>query len=274
MITYIQDLDKTHDAAIKNMLRSHNSQFSDIDSGSSNYLYAFREGVLAGAMEVSFFWDWVAIGNLFYEDTDVLAHLARAAWERYRDQAVGMYKFTTEKDLASDLAQAGFTEHAAVPVSKHDTYHYMNYGPDPSMPGKTCDVSVRDEPVAKHQAVLASHTDAFNKAHGLISEAEVLDVAALEGDRCVGGIQTEIYGDMLYVSRIAVDPAYRKRRIGSELMLRVIKHARERKLSYVMLGTTEFHARSFYEKLGFRALYERPDNPRGYTSFMMSMRLT
>lgn len=273
MITYIQDHDKTYDGDIKTILRTHNRQFSDIDSGSRVHLYTFREGDLVGAMEASFFWDWVSIGNLFYEDPDVLADLASHAWSRYSEKAVGMYKFTTVNALASDLAQAGFTEHAAVPVSTNDTYHYMNYGPDPSMTDKTCNVSVHDAPVEKHQATLDAHTGAFNKLHGIISEPEVFDVAALEGNGCVGGIQTEIYGDMLYVSRIAVDPVYRKRRIGSKLMLRILEHARKKGLSYVMLGTTDFHARAFYEKLGFRALYERPDNPRGYKSYMMSLRI-
>jgi len=40
-----------------------------------------------------------------------------------------------------------------------------------------------------------------------------------------------------------------------------------------MLGTCEFQAKGFYEKLDFEVVYDRENNPKGYKSYTILKRL-
>jgi ribosomal protein S18 acetylase RimI-like enzyme len=78
---------------------------------------------------------------------------------------------------------------------------------------------------------------------------------------------------MLYINRLAVDPKYRNHLIGTTLVTHAIHYAKEKGIKLVMLGTCEFQARGFYEKLGFKVVYERDNNPKGYKSYTMLKRI-
>ncbi len=63
----------------------------------------------------------------------------------------------------------------------------------------------------------------------------------------------------LYLDRIAVDPAFRRKGIGRRLVQALLDHARQAGLSQVVLDTWEFNdeARSFFESMGFEPQMER-----------------
>ena len=84
---------------------------------------------------------------------------------------------------------------------------------------------------------------------------------ALDGDRVIGGggwaIRRYAPGYLLrngvsaYVFNIYTDPAYRRRGVAREIMLRLMDDARQRGIKRVDLHATEV-GRPVYEKLGFK----------------------
>jgi ribosomal protein S18 acetylase RimI-like enzyme len=63
----------------------------------------------------------------------------------------------------------------------------------------------------------------------------------------------------LYLDRIAVDPAFRRKGIGRELVQALLNHARRAGLGQVVLDTWEFNegARSFFLSMGFKRQMQR-----------------
>ena len=92
---------------------------------------------------------------------------------------------------------------------------------------------------------------------------------ALDGDQCIGGVSGDIYEKTIYVSRLAVDPLYKNQKIGSKLMSFVEEEANMRGIKFIELGTTDFQARPFYEKLGYKVVHETDDYPKGYKCYTL-----
>ena len=105
--------------------------------------------------------------------------------------------------------------------------------------------------------------------HQVVDVTDTFDMVAIDEKTCVGGVQSDAYGDMLYVSRIAILESYRHQKIGSTLMNHVIQYAKDQHLKYIMLGTSDFQAKPFYEKIRFKVVYKKFNHPRGYHSYTM-----
>jgi hypothetical protein len=52
-------------------------------------------------------------------------------------------------------------------------------------------------------------------------------------------------------------------------MMRVEEEAKRRRLKMIDLGTSDFQAKDFYEKLGYKAVYTQKNQPRGYNTYTM-----
>ena len=109
MIKYELDLHKSYDQDIKNILRSYNKQFTHNTTPISLNLYLIDEDQLIGGLSVTYVWDWVSLGDLFYKNSDMLRCLVYHAWEKFKFDAINMSAFTTVKSRYMDLEQAGFT---------------------------------------------------------------------------------------------------------------------------------------------------------------------
>ncbi|MFW5794273.1 MAG: GNAT family N-acetyltransferase [Bacillota bacterium] len=95
------------------------------------------------------------------------------------------------------------------------------------------------------------------------------EIVALDNNNFIGGISCEIYDDTLYISRIAVKENYRKKQIGKNLMQFLEKEAKKRNLKVIQLGTCEFQAKGFYNKLEYKIVFTRDNNPKGYKNYTM-----
>jgi GNAT superfamily N-acetyltransferase len=269
MITYERDLNKHYNQAIMSMIRDHNKQYTQNTVPSSLYVYLIEDDELIGGLSVTYFWDWVSLGILYYSDIHILKSLIHHLWSKFKEDAVGMSAFTTIKGRYLDLEKAGFKLDKGVKINQQDTYYYMTFDQTKPIKDYSTQLIASAEPIDIYHTQLNEKTAIFNLKHHIVGVTDTFDMIVKDGNICIGGVQSDAYGDMLYVSRIAVLPIYRHQKIGSTLMNYVIQYARDINLKYVVLGTTDFQARDFYEKLGFKVVYMRPDNPKGYHSYTM-----
>lgn len=273
MINYQRDDEKQYDEAIKNMLRGHNEKFSNIQDFSTLFIYVLEDDDLVGALKVNYFWNWISVGQTFYKNIAVLKQLVNQAWDYYKEKAEGMKFFSTVKTRVDDFVSAGFEVNGIIKLTETETLYYADFKSVDSDLKNEYKVITSEEPLEPYQAELESQTKAFNKKYQIEDPIGGFDLAALDGEQCIGGIQGDVYSDRIYLNRLAVDPNYRKQSIGSALIRHAIEFAREKNLEFIMLGTCEFQAKGFYEKSGFEVVYVRENNPKGYKSFTMMIRL-
>ncbi len=100
------------------------------------------------------------------------------------------------------------------------------------------------------------------------SRAQIVDFnhhpftfVAREGTEILGAINGWTIFNELYIDRLIVLEKYRGQNIGSQLIQTVEDHYRDSGLHNMNLCTYAFQAPRFYEKLGFKLEFMRP-NPQ------------
>ena len=92
---------------------------------------------------------------------------------------------------------------------------------------------------------------------------------ALDDDKFVGGVHGSITEDSMYIGWLVVDEEYKGNGIGRNLMRKIEEKAKELNVYSINLGTVEFQAVKFYEKLGYKIVFVKENDPRGYKSYSM-----
>lgn len=85
----------------------------------------------------------------------------------------------------------------------------------------------------------------------------------------VGGAVGRTWGECCELQQLWVDPAYRRRGVGSKLVRLFEARAAERGCRTFYLDTFSFQAPAFYRKLGYHAAMEIPGFPRGIVRYIM-----
>ena len=119
--------------------------------------------------------------------------------------------------------------------------------------------------------VLAIERDSFRSPWSKASfEAELgksyagLRVARIKGGDQIGPVLGYIcfwlVADELQITNLAVNPEYRHRSIGRQLLLHALQlgHAAGARLAVLEVGRSNRAARALYEKLGFVVVHKRP----------------
>lgn len=104
--------------------------------------------------------------------------------------------------------------------------------------------------------------DAFNKEarekKGLIGDLKSFSFSCLDQDKnFIAGIQGISLWGSLYITSLFVDENHRNKKYGSILMEKAEELARERGCNFIALSTTDFQAKPFYEKLGYKLEFTR-----------------
>lgn len=77
-----------------------------------------------------------------------------------------------------------------------------------------------------------------------------------EEDRNVGGITGFLVYGALHIDTLYIEEAYRGQRWGSALMKKAEEFAKENGCRFALTGTMDWEAAPFYEKLGFKQVFE------------------
>ena len=89
----------------------------------------------------------------------------------------------------------------------------------------------------------------------------------------VGGVYGATMWGWLMVEGLWVSQEVRGRGLGRRLMLAAEAAAVERGCRGVWLGTFDFQARAFYERLGYTVFAQLPDFPASHTHYHLSKQL-
>lgn len=115
------------------------------------------------------------------------------------------------------------------------------------------------------RAVILDGLEAYNYAE--TGPTDFGNIAVLIRQRgkseTVGGLWGKVDYDWLFVELLFIPAELRGRDLGTELMTRAEQIARARNCVGVWLDTHGFQAPGFYERLGYKAFGELPENPRG-----------
>lgn len=267
MFTYLEDKNKQYDAIIKKHLKAYNEKFTGKQVYQEKYLYALNNhSELIGALVIYYFWDWMSIGKVFYNDLNVLKDLVFTSKGLIKE-AIGIKLFTPVKERYSDFLSVGFIDNGQVPMTDTLTYYHAYFKEldhDPVHKIIICEAPIND-----YQKAFEKHTRAFNEKHGIKGALGQYDLVCLDNDQFVGGVQCLEYQDTFYIDRLVVKDNYRDLSIGKTLMIKAENHAKRRGYDIIELGSCDFQAKDFYEKLGYNNVHARKNHPRNFTSYTL-----
>ena len=89
----------------------------------------------------------------------------------------------------------------------------------------------------------------------------------------LGGLFARAWRNMLSIELVALSPELRGSGLGTRLMRMAEEEGRRRDCRNAWLQTSDWQARGFYEKLGYRVFGELEDYPIGHRRFFMTKRL-
>lgn len=85
----------------------------------------------------------------------------------------------------------------------------------------------------------------------------------------VGGLSAYTSDQWLYIDLLVVPPELSGQGWGRRMMDCAEREAVRRGCHSCWLGTFEFQARGFYERLGYECFAELPDHPQGHSMYFM-----
>ena len=272
---YIEDKNFKYKDELIKQLRAFNLKHTGVRDSSTEYFYAIDGEKLVGSVYANYFWDWVGIGNMFYENIDVLRKLISEVSNFYKSKAVGMKLYTEVESRVNDFKSIGFDIGGITEKTPKTTRYFYLKNTDFGMKSNAeIRVIVVNEKIEEYDSILLDRIEQFNKENSIYTlEDEDIMFVALDGDKFVGGVQGTITEDSMYISRLVVDEEYKGNGIGKNLMRIIEEKAKELNIYSINLGTVDFQAEKFYDKLGYKTIFTKENDPRGYNSYSMVKRI-
>ena len=137
------------------------------------------------------------------------------------------------------------------------------------------EVDIDESPDPALRDAILEPLRAFNESQVGPIKAEPLAIALRdpESGAISGGLWGLSVAGWFYVDVIVIPEGHRRQGLGTELLQKVEKIARERGCIGVWLHTGTFQAPGFYEKQGFTAFGTVPDYPPGHATIYYLKRL-
>lgn len=269
---YVLDHEEQYLDDIKKELKTHNlKHVSYMDY--SKYFYVVKEGEVLGALNTSYFWDWCSLGDMYYEHLNVLRAMISKVYETYKDDVVGLKLYTEVIARANEFKHIGFQLVSTINCTPQASTYYFLTCEAVSL-DESFDVIVSDEKIPAYDQVLVEKVKAYEATNHIKTfDEERIIFVALNEDQFVGGLEAIVEADYMYVSRLAVIESEKHKGIGSALMKSAEEKAKSLDLFAVILGTADFQAKAFYEKLGYQIYLTKENDPKGYDSYSMMKRL-
>jgi len=268
---YIEDENFRYEDKLIKHLRDYNFKYTGERDSSTEYFYAIDGEKLVGAVYTNYFWDWVSINSIFYEDIYTLKKLVSEISHYYKNKAVGLKLYTEVESRVEDFKSIDFEIGGITEKTPRTArYFYLKNTAFNIRNNIQTEVIVVTEKIEKYNSILLKHIEQFNIDNDIHPmETRNIMFVALDEDKFVGGVQGSVTEDSMYISRLAVDEAYRGNGIGKKLMYKIEEKAKQQNVYSINLGTVEFQAKNFYEKLGYKVVFIKENDPKGYKSYSM-----
>ncbi len=131
-------------------------------------------------------------------------------------------------------------------------------------------ISVHDTCPAEEAAFIDRGLGAANDAAAPLHEVQPISCFARDASgQVVGGAIGRRWGPCCELQQLWVEPAQRRRGIGSRLVRAFEAHALGHGCSSFYLETFSFQSPALYASLGYRVAYEHKVYPHGIVKFVM-----
>ena len=102
----------------------------------------------------------------------------------------------------------------------------------------------------------------YNHSKREPSESQALDIYLEDEEgNLIAGLTGETFGNWLEIEYLYVQEDFRGQGIGSNILNRAEKEARERKCKYSFVNTYQFQAPDFYKKHGYEEVFALKEYP-------------
>ncbi|QLC26151.1 GNAT family N-acetyltransferase [Parasphingopyxis algicola] len=95
-----------------------------------------------------------------------------------------------------------------------------------------------------------------------------------EDGEVVGGIRATCFWNTLHVELLWISEETRGKSLGRKLIESAEAYARQNGCSNVLVETTSWQARPFYERNGYQNIATLNDRPKGHASYYLTKKLT
>ncbi|MCY7217271.1 GNAT family N-acetyltransferase [Streptococcus cristatus] len=103
---------------------------------------------------------------------------------------------------------------------------------------------------------------AYNQSKREPSKSEPLNIYVEDQQgNLIAGMVAETFGNWLEIEYLYVQEDFRGQGIGSNILNRAEKEARERKCKYSFVNTYQFQAPNFYKKHGYEEVFALKEYP-------------
>jgi len=268
---YIEDKNFKYKDELIQTLRAYNSKHTGKKDSSTEYFYAIDGEKLVGSVYTNYSWDWVSIGSMFYKDIVVLKKLISEVSHYYKNKAVGMKLYTEVESRVEDFKSIGFDVGGITEKTPRTTRYFYLKNIDFDIKSNVhTEVIAVTKKIDKYNSILLDQIERFNRDNNIcLREERNIMFVALDDDKFVGGVHGSITEDSMYIGWLVVDEEYKGNGVGKNLMYKIEEKARELNVYSINLGTTEFQAEKFYDKLGYKIVFMKENDPRGYKSYSM-----
>lgn len=121
---------------------------------------------------------------------------------------------------------------------------------------------------------LGNMIDEFNNKEAAFTQSPIFEsinfIVKNNKNEIIGGINSDLYyWNILFISILWVHDDYRHKGIGSQLMLKVERAAKQKNCTLVHLDTFSFQAKDFYLKQGFEIFGILEGYPGGHKRYYM-----
>ena len=135
-------------------------------------------------------------------------------------------------------------------------------------------IAVRVGDAPEIDGVLADRIHEYNAAATGYHDAQSFTaIRENEAGAIAAGISGYTWGGCCYVTALWVSESWRRKGLGSELLLAVERHARNKRCRLVLLSSHSFQAPEFYARRGYEPVACLNDHPVGHSSIFYTKRL-
>jgi len=271
---YTVDKENKYNEEILKYLRAYNIVHTGVKSNEKTHIYILDNKKLVGALTISLDWDWVSFSEYFYFDFEVLKLMISKISKLYKDSASGISVYTNVVERINDFRKLGFEVEGILQSATNAKNEYsLSYYKLDMKSDLDFEVIVNEKAILEYESILKEQVVTFKAKHKIETKKDELIIVALDNDIFAGGVKVIIYDSSMYIDLLVVKEEYRGKNIGSKLMELAEVEANNRNLYSIDLGTAEFQAREFYEKLGYTTVITKKDQPKGFNCYTLVKKL-
>lgn len=266
---YIIDKENKYNDEIVKHLKKYNLSHTGDRKNMGHNFYLVKNGNLVAGMKTYLSWDWARIGDIKYDSLDSLRDLINKACDIYKDDAVGIAFSSNFKSVVDDMKLVGFNQINVIKYSpKMSDYFYLELTNSNDISNNDNCIIVQEKSDEQFNQILEKETKNLKEKYNVKDSKGKLTVVALDGDKFVGGVVGIVYDDHVYIDLLVVHENYRKQSIGTKLMNK-LEQELSKDIVTISLGTVEFQARGFYEKLGYKTIMTQKNFPKGFEAYTL-----